>query len=99
MPESSLDSARQQSLQTTVISNTVTTSSGFSTLTSGSINKAHPDEILTSTPHFVVADTDSTPYLIDTGANLVIVNDPKLLKDFRSVRGGVKGVGVTSVCV
>ena len=44
-------------------------------------------------------DTDSIPYLIDTGANRIIVNDLKLLTNFKAVRGGVKGVGGTAVSI
>jgi hypothetical protein len=32
-------------------------------------------------------------FLIDSGANAVIVNDVKLLTDFRASAGGVKGIG------
>ena len=46
-----------------------------------------------------MSDIDSIPYLIDTGANRIIVNDLKLLANFKSVRGGVKGVRGTAVLI
>ena len=46
-----------------------------------------------------MADTESFPYLIDTTANRVIVNNIKLLYNFKAIRGGVKGVGGTSVSI
>ena len=58
-----------------------------------------PDNELCSTPYLFVADTDSVPYLIDTAANRVIVNNIKLLSNFKAIRGGVKGVVGTSVSI
>ena len=58
-----------------------------------------PDNGLRSTPYLFVADTDSVPYLIDTAANRVIVNNIKLLSNFKATRGGVQVVGATSVSI
>ena len=46
-----------------------------------------------------MADTNSVPYLIDTGANCVIINNIKLLSNFKAIRGCVKGVGGTFVYI
>ena len=52
-----------------------------------------PDASLKSTPTAFVVDTDSSAYLLDTGANRVIVNDRSLLQNFTLGREGVKGLG------
>jgi hypothetical protein len=52
---------------------------------------------LRHTPYCFVADTDSIPYVIDTGANRVIINDAKLFHEFRPTNGKVKGIGGTPV--
>jgi hypothetical protein len=44
-------------------------------------------------PYCFIADTDSVPYVLDTGANRVILNDAKLLKEFQPRTGSVKGIG------
>ena len=44
-------------------------------------------------------DTDSTLFVIDTGANRVIVKDAKLLHNFQACSGGVKGVGGNPVSI
>jgi hypothetical protein len=44
-------------------------------------------------PYCFVADTDSSRYLLDTGANRVILNDKGLLSGFHLAEGEVKGVG------
>ena len=47
-----------------------------------------------------MVDTDSAEFCLDSAANRVIVNDPKLLRDFRTITSpGVKGVGGTPVKV
>ena len=39
-----------------------------------------------------IGDTYNTSFVIDTGANWVIVKDSKLLHDFQACSDGVKGV-------
>ena len=59
-----------------------------------------PDDLLSSQPQAFVADTDSKEFCLDSAANRVIVNDPKLLCDFQTVSSpGVKGIGGTPVKV
>ena len=58
-----------------------------------------PDNELCYTPYIFVADNNSVPYLIDATANLVIVNNIKLLSRFKAIHFGVKGFGGTSVSI
>jgi hypothetical protein len=51
------------------------------------------DNRLQQIPYCFIADTDSVPYVLDTGANRVILNDVKLLKEFQPCTGSVKGIG------
>ena len=67
--ESSLDLFRQQALQETVISNTV---SSVTTVATPSLDyEPVPDNELRSTPYLFVTETNSVPYLMDTAANLL----------------------------
>jgi hypothetical protein len=59
-------------------------------------NAAEADN-LRQAPYCFVADTDSIPYVIDTGANRVIINNAKLFHEFRPTNGKVKGIGGTPV--
>lgn len=55
---------------------------------------------LRNLPHCFVADTDSFEVLVDTGANRFIVNNPRLLRNFKAERGaGIKGVGGSPVAI
>ena len=40
-----------------------------------------------------LADTDSSKFLVNTGANRVIVNDAKLLNRFQSLQENIQGIG------
>jgi hypothetical protein len=100
--EPSLDVSRQASLSQTVIQNSV---SHPDAQPPPSAPDAQPppsapdlgstsfDPELPTKPHCIVVDTDSKMFLINSGANAVIVNDVKLLTDFRASVGGVKGIG------
>ena len=44
-------------------------------------------------PYCFIVDTDSVPYIIDTGANRIIVNDAKLLKQLNPTSDKIKGIG------
>jgi hypothetical protein len=50
------------------------------------------DDRLQQVPYCFIADTDSVPYILDTGANRVILNDAKLFKEFQPSTGSVKGI-------
>jgi hypothetical protein len=52
-----------------------------------------PDAKLRCLPYCFVADTDSIPFVLDTGANRMIINNVKLFKHFKSRKGNVKGIG------
>jgi hypothetical protein len=93
--EPSLDSFRQQALQTTVVDN-ITRAVPASSFALPTTDDA---KSLPTTPYCFAFDTDSVPYVLDTGANRMIVNNPKLLRDFRPTQGGVKGVGGTLVSI
>jgi hypothetical protein len=89
--EPSLDASRQESLRETVINNAVPRLDAAPPLPPSAPT---PDlGSLSCDPHCFVVDTDSHMFLIDSGANAVIVNDVKLLSDFHSSTGGVKGIG------
>jgi hypothetical protein len=51
------------------------------------------DQSISQIPFCFVADTDSVPYILDTGANRVILNDAKLFHKFQARNGSVKGIG------
>lgn len=98
--EKSLDINRQQSLIETVITNAVNNPS----LTPSSIitndTTHNPDTAnLHNTPFCFLCDIDSIPHLADTGANRVILNNPKLINNFKVANGGVKGINGTPVAI
>ena len=94
VPESSLDASRQLSLARIV---TAAPSRHIDETTHPPNPPVPPQPPLLSVPHCCLLDTDSFPAVLDTGANRFIVNDAKLLRNFRPANGGVKGVGGTSV--
>ena len=57
------------------------------------------DSTLQDIPFCFVCDTDSIPHLADTGANRIILNNPQLVKNFKTATGGVKGVNGTPVSI
>lgn len=42
-------------------------------------SKSNPNDAISNLPQLFVADTDSIPIIMDTGANRIIVNDKNLL--------------------
>ena len=56
-------------------------------------NDAYPDANFRCTPFIFISDTDSTTYVINTGANHIILNDLRQFKVFHSCNGNVKGIG------
>ena len=52
-----------------------------------------PSTSLRQHPYSFIVDTDSVPYIIDTGANRIIVNDAKLLKQLNTTSDKIKGIG------
>ena len=43
-------------------------------------------------PYYFIVDTDSTPYAIDTGANMIIANDAKYLTELNPSSDKIKGI-------
>jgi hypothetical protein len=91
----SLDSVRQQHLIDTVIQ--VSTTSNDEPYFALPIEGASPPESLPTQPYCFVADTDSFPFVLDSGANRFIVNDPTLFSSFKPKLGLVKGIGGSPV--
>ena len=48
---------------------------------------------LTQEPYCFVVDTDSIPYIIDTGANRIIVNNARHLRNLVATSDKIKGIG------
>jgi hypothetical protein len=84
----SLDHSRQSALRQTVVSNTISSHSGPS-VAPNETDDSCPDPGLRNVPHSFVASYSLT---IDSATNRLIVNDAKLLKNFRHVAGNVKGI-------
>jgi hypothetical protein len=93
VPEASLNSLRQTALRQTVVSNATFEADGIAMSTDSVAANASASD-LPQEPFCFIANTDSSQYLVDTGANRVILNDAKLFeKDFSPIQGDVKGVG------
>ena len=43
--------------------------------------------------YYFIVDTDSVPYVLDNGANRIIVNDIRSLHDLKPTSDKIKGVG------
>ena len=97
--ESLLDTFRKRSLQRTVISQT--TSPFNVDLNSIALNAddVQPEPSLCQETFYFIYDTNSTSFVINTGANRVIVKDIKLLHNFQACSGGVKEVGGNPVSI
>lgn len=93
IPESSLDSFRQHALRTTAINNAVTRANSSPPFPPTVDDAVTVDDDLPTQPYSFITDTDSNQYLLHTGANRVILNDAKLLRNFQLANGNVKGVG------
>jgi hypothetical protein len=93
--EASLDLTRQRAYVNAAVNASVSTSSGPTDPTAlDATAKNSPDaKLLRCLPYCFVADTNSIPFVLDTGANRVIINNVKLFKHFKSRKGNVKGIG------
>ena len=56
-----------------------------------------PDASIRNEPICFITDSDSVHYVVDTGANRIIVNDARLLTRFTPSSSNIKGVGGTKV--
>ena len=63
------------------------------------LTQAEPPSSLRRGHIYFVADTDSTSRIIDTGANMIIVNDSSLLKSITITSSTVKYIGGTAVII
>ena len=96
----SRDNSRQQAyVQTSIDNMTSATSNQAADRPTGLPANTEIDANRRTTPYCFVADTDSIPYIVDSGANRVILNDAKLFKSFTAQRGAVKGVGGNPVSI
>jgi hypothetical protein len=59
----------------------------------GTSSAPEPDAKLKKLPYCFVANTDSVAYVLDTGANRLIINNAKLFAKFTARNGRVKGIG------
>jgi hypothetical protein len=93
----SLDNARQESLIRTLISNSTrsaaTSGTGPGQPVVAAATSSGPDEGIPTEPFCFVVDTDARQFMMDTGANRVIVNDPSMLKGFEPMQANIKGIG------
>lgn len=94
----SLDTTRQSRLaQTNVDASTAPFAGAHVPINE---NEGAPSEQIQSFPQCFVCDSDSIPFVVDTGANRFIVNDARMLPDFKAVKGAnVKGVGGAPVTI
>jgi hypothetical protein len=94
----SLDKTRQHQYVDTVIQQAVGSAlnPGTPTAMPSDTTRASHESIL-SLPFCFVADTNSFPFVLDSGANRFIVNDATLFRSFNKQDGLVKGIGGKSV--
>lgn len=95
----SLDQSRQEKYVKTILDN-ANKQNPANTCTNGNKCPCHintspippPASNDNNEPRIFIADTDSLNIIIDTGANRVIVNDAKQLKNFKAKDISVKGI-------
>jgi hypothetical protein len=94
----SLDNARQHRYVDTIIRQAVDSArtTGAPSAMSSEANSLLDQSVL-SLPFCFVADTDSFPFVLDSGANRFIVNNATLFRSFNKQDGLVKGIGGKSV--
>ena len=100
-PTASVDTLRQQALQQTVISNTVSSTSDNSTHVPivDPLPKDIPDDDIPRTPYSFVVETDGFAVTIDSGTNSLILNNPRHFKNFQPMNGSVKGINGTPTLI
>jgi hypothetical protein len=96
--DTSLDQARQHSFVNNIVDETVSNLSDPDDLIACPTTAAlRSGKSLRRLPYCFVADTDSVKYVIDTGANCIIIQNKKIFSSFRLVESSVKGVGGNAV--
>jgi hypothetical protein len=94
----SLDKARQfQSIDTVIRQVVASVRTTDTPAAMSSETSKAPSEPPLSLPFCFVADTDSFPFILDSGANRFIINDATLFRSFTKQDGLVKGIGGKSV--
>ena len=94
-----MDTFRQWLPQRTAINQTTPPFNVDSNSIALDTDDVQPETSLRQEPFCFIANADSTSFIIDTGANRVIVKDDKLLHGFQACSDGVKGVGGNPVSV
>ena len=93
----SLDATRQQNYIRTIIKRTTESKYGSDHQTIVQSADAALDDHLPTRPFCFIADTDSFPFVLDSGANRFIINDATLFHTFVKQSGRVKGIGGKTV--
>ena len=95
--DQSLDISRQQKYVNSLIDQLDTINSeenqNLALVTTQSVPKSTPTSLLRQDPVSFIADTDSVLYIIDTGANRIVVNDARLLTNLKISSSAIKGIG------
>ena len=96
--QSSLDLHRQQNYVNTIVSNLKETTCNIAPPTvcnsvTSSTGDTKPTFPINNEPHCFLVDTDSIPFVIDSGANRIIVNDVRLLSAMKHTSDKIKGIG------
>ena len=94
-----MDASHQRSLQWTVIYQTTSPFNVDLNYIGLDADDVQTETSLCQETFCFISNTDSTSFVIDTGANWVIVKDAKLIQNLQSGSGGVKGVGGNSVSI
>jgi hypothetical protein len=98
--ESSLDQARQHTYVNTIVDAAVSNHPDADEIIATTVDGVTPPESnvgLQYLPYCFIADTDSVEYIIDTGANRIIINNRKLFVKSRTIASSVKGIGGNAV--
>lgn len=94
----SLDTTKQQKY----VNNIISAASRQSSDAASPLDTPHSTTSSVSPPLRIepvgfIADTDSTAYVIDTGANKIVVNDARLLTNLKITKAKIKGIGGKSI--
>mmetsp|Transcript_41992 Transcript_41992/g.101184 ORF Transcript_41992/g.101184 Transcript_41992/m.101184 type:complete len:1373 (+) Transcript_41992:2978-7096(+) len=93
VPGTSLDKFRQEQLIRTSIENiTRANTSRGTTIPDDPKSCQSPPSDLRNEPYCFVVDTDAKSWLVDSGANRIIVTDPKMLNAYQLATGAIKGI-------